>query len=121
MADQTITPIELTEATLCTDLLDECAALTTTNDGIVALPKDGKGVLLMKITTKGTTGTITLKAGDYFRKDAGDTELSTSAFTDDDWTAVVVESARYKDSDGNLTIDLGGSGTEVSAAFITLP
>ena len=134
MADQTITPVAMS-LNAFTDAVQAGASLTTSNDGLCLLPKDGKHVILLKVTEKGTTGTITLKAPTAglggFMEGQGDYEFSTAALTNDDWIALSLESARFKGLTaaafggsgelGRIRIELGGTNTTATAVCLTLP
>ena len=129
MADQAITPVVMTQNTL-TAAIQAGASLTTSNDGVVTLPKDGKALLLFQITNKGTSGKLNIKGGskgslDAYKASQGDLSLDLSSYTNNDWVSLVIESARHKSlsgtDKGKVRINLGGTSTTVTAVCLALP
>jgi hypothetical protein len=127
MADQTITP-----ATLDLNAFTEIAAgsyedLTSSNDGIFTVPKDGK-FLIHAIDAAGSA-VVTVTAGDGFLSGQG--HVDSAAMTINLHNFAVIESARFKwltQDDGVISGDTGMLGkiriqtsANIKVAVIVLP
>jgi len=66
--------------------------------------------------TEGTTNTLTVKAGDYSRSSLGDLVCTIAATTGEQM--IVVESARFKDSDGFILLDFEAGMTGLLGAYL---
>ena len=75
--------------------------------------KDGKFMIFVLVSASATNeAMITVKAGDYWRKSLGDATLIAEAGTDAAyWFIGPLESARFKDDDGNINITIEKAAT----------
>lgn len=84
-------------------------AMDVSNDHQIDVSNIPTGDLVILIETDaGTKGTLTVKAGDYAQASIGDLAITLGA---SNVKAITVDSARFKDSDGLILIDLATTGT----------
>ena len=106
MARSAVTIQKLTafnaEATVTKDAID------ATNDHSIDVSAVQDNKLLVFIETTNTVAaTFAIKAGDFSAKDVGDVSITTgSALTQ----VIALESARFKDTDGLILIDVTSTG-----------
>ena len=109
----------VTEAALASDAADI---------GHLILPKDGKAILVLDITAKGTAGVCTISAGDGARHGIGALAIDLDTATNGDVIAVPIESARFKilsNADaltaGQIVVTLSGTTVTANAVCVLLP
>lgn len=115
MAKTTITAVQLAKDTMSADLpVTAGEAIDAANTIVVDYPTEGKLLLVLNNTFAGAKN-FTIKAGDFFRKDLGDLVL---ALAQADVRFLVVNSARFKNSDGQVEIAFEASTTGFVQAFL---
>lgn len=82
-------------------------AMDVSNDHVIDIAgyQGEKVMILIETSTSATTtsGTVTVKAGDYSDKSIGDLVISVDP---DDVKGVVIETSRFKQDDNTILIDL---------------
>lgn len=117
MATTTITPTALAKNTVSADLpVAGLTAIVAANEHKIAYEKDGKLLIVLNNTYAGSKD-FTIGAGDFLAAGQG---ALTIAMAQDDVRYIVVDSDRFKDSDGNIVITVAASTTGFIGAF-TLP
>lgn len=117
MAVVAITPTELTVGTASADLpITAGTAINAANTNTISFPKERKLLLVLNNTFAGSKA-ITISAGEGVAKGQGDLTLT---LAQDDVKFLIVDQARHKDFDGNITLSYAASMTGYVQAF-TLP
>lgn len=113
------TKIVLTEPSFNASKAVTANAVDLTNDHYIDLA-DVVAEKIALVFTGGTADmTATIKAGDFSDATLGDLEFTVE---DDGIMTVVLESARFKDSDGYILIDLASEGAaDGTIAAVVLP
>jgi hypothetical protein len=76
-------------------------------NGMVLAASTDAARLVLHVKNGGTAGTLTVKEGDFFRANLGDLQI---ALTNSGDRFIVLESARFEQSDGTIEIDVTGLG-----------
>lgn len=78
--------------------------INTTNGAVIDVSNINTDKLILHVTnTHSAAHDITIKAGDYSRSSLGDLVFEVALTSGE--AMVVVETARFKDSDGNILVD----------------
>ena len=114
MATTTITPTTLALDTQSADLpITGGTAIVAGNDHKIAYPQQGKLLIVLNNTYAGSKD-FTVGAGDFLAAGQG---ALTIAMAQDDVRFLVLNSDRFKDSDGNVVITVASSTTGFIMAF----
>lgn len=114
MATTTITPTQLALDVQSADLpIASGTAIVAGNDHKIAYPEQGKLLIILNNTYAGAKD-FTVKAGDFLAAGQGDLTI---AMAQDDVRFLVLNSDRFKDSDGNVVINVAASTTGFIMAF----
>ena len=117
MAVVAISPTELTVGTASADLpITAGTAINASNTNTITFPKESKLLLVLNNTYSGSKS-VTISAGEGVAKGQGSLVL---ALAQDDVKFLIVDQARHKDFDGNITLSYTASMTGYVQAF-TLP
>ena len=112
----TVTPTTLVSGTASTTLpVTGGTAFTDAADLEIAYPDEGKLLLVINSTYAGANSVV-VKAGDFHAAGKGDLTVVTA---ENDVLFLEVDSDRHKDTDGNITLDIGASNTGFVLAFYT--
>lgn len=114
MATVAITPTTLSVNTVSADLpITAGTAIVAANTNTIAYPKEGKLLIILNNTFAGAK-VFTFAAGDYYSEGQGNLALS---LAQDDVKYIVLESSRFKDSDGNINLTYEAATTGFVMAF----
>jgi hypothetical protein len=114
MAVTTITPTQLVKGTQSADLpIASGTAIVAGDDHAIAYPQEGKLLIILNNTFAGAKD-FTVKAGNFLAAGQGDLTI---AMAQDDVRFLVIGSDRYKDSGGNVIINVAAATTGFIMAF----
>ncbi len=114
MAVTTITPTELAYDVQSADLpITAGEAIVAADTHSIAYPQEGKLIIVLNNTFAGAKN-FTVKAGDFFANGQGDLVI---AMAQNDVRFLVLSSDRFKDSDGNVNIEVEAGTTGFIMAF----
>ena len=118
MADVDITPTSLVLNVASADILDSggtSISNASANEFIIAADGRGADRLLLKFLTDGSADTVVIKAGDRppaLLAGLGDLSITLAG---SDVRYIVVESARFMQDDGTITVTCGNNATTCKA------
>ena len=118
MSRDAITPVELTRDA-GTDIKNATVstAINTTNGGYIDLNGVSAEKLLIHVkNTAGAAYDVTVNSGIYSRSSLGDLVVEVALTSGE--KAIVIETARFKDADGYITLDYESSMTGTVAAYL---
>jgi hypothetical protein len=118
MSRDKITPVELT-ADAGTDVKNAtvATAINTTNGGYIDLNGvSAEKLLIHAKNTEGSTNTVTINSGIYSRSSLGNLVVTVAATSGEQ--GIVIETARFKDADGYITLDYESGMTGTVAAYL---
>ena len=118
MSRDLINPVELT-ADAGTDIKNATVstAINTTNGAYIDMNGVSAEKLLIHVkNTEGTTNTVTINSGIYSRSALGDLVVTVAATSGEQ--GIVIETARFKDADGYITLDYESGMTGTAAAYL---
>ena len=114
MATVAITPTTLTTNTASADLpIASGTAIVAANTNTFAYPKEGK-LLIMLNNTTAASKVFTFAAGEF---DSAGVGALTVTMAQNDVRFIVLESSRFKDTDGNVSLTYAASTTGFVQAF----
>lgn len=114
MATTTITPIDLARDVASADLpVTGLTAIVAANDHKIAFGKQDKLLIVLNNTFAGAKD-FTIQSGAYNEAGVGDLVVT---MAQDDVRFLVLSSARFKQSDGNVLINVAASTTGFIGAF----
>jgi hypothetical protein len=117
MAVTTLTATALTKNTVSADLpVTSFTAIDADKTMKVAYPREGKLVLILNNTFAGSK-VFTISAGEYIANGVGSLAIT---MAQDDVRFLVLDSDRFKDFDGNVSIEFADSTTGYVGA-LSLP
>jgi hypothetical protein len=94
-------------------------ALDTSNGHVLTLPTDGRVLLMVDNTGSVAASTVTINAGDNppaFLASAGNLAVAVGTSGTHN-TRIIIETARFAQDDGTVTIDAAGFTAGTIAAF----
>lgn len=116
MAVTTVTPTQLSYNTESADLpVTAGTAINASNTMAIAYPRQGKLLLVLNNTFAGSKD-VTVAAGEAMKVASGVGAL-TVTMAQDDVRFLVVDSDRFKDNDGNISLSFAASMTGFVQAF----
>lgn len=114
MATVAITPTSLVTNTVSGDLpIAGGTAIVAANTNTFAYPKEGKLLIVLNNTFAGSKD-FTFSAGEF---DSSGVGALTIAMAQDDVRYIVLESSRFKDKDGNVSLTYAAATTGFVQAF----
>ncbi|MBI1939172.1 MAG: hypothetical protein HYS25_13770 [Ignavibacteriales bacterium] len=108
MAQTVIAPVQLNKNTTSADLpIASGAAIVAGDDHVIAYPEEGKLIIAINNTTAGAKN-LTVKAGNFLAAGQGDL---VTAMAQDDVRYLVLGSDRFKNTEGNIVIQVEAGTT----------
>lgn len=93
------------------------AAIVQADGGYIDVSSINTDKMIIHVkNTHGVAHAVTIKAGDYSRASLGDLAVTVAATTGEQ--LIVVESARFKDSDGYILIDFAADFAGLIGAYL---